>query len=77
MDLTIPGGRGGKDAIRDLLEIDPAAKAIVSSGYSNDAVMSNYGWYGFAGIIIKPYTMDELSEELQRIMGQERQPRES
>ena len=71
MDLTIPGGRGGKDAIRDLLEIDPAAKAIVSSGYSNDAVMANYGWYGFAGIIIKPYTMDELSEELQRIMGRE------
>jgi PAS domain S-box-containing protein len=68
MDLTIPGGKGGKDAIRDLLEIDPDAKAIVSSGYSNDAVMSNYSWYGFAGIIIKPYTMDELSEELQRIM---------
>ena len=73
MDLTIPGGRGGKDAIRDLLEIDPAAKAIVSSGYSNDAAMSNYGWYGFAGIIIKPYTMDELSEEVRRVMGQERQ----
>jgi PAS domain S-box-containing protein len=73
MDLTIPGGRGGKDAIRDLLEIDPAAKAIVSSGYSNDAVLSNYSWYGFSGIIIKPYTMDELSDELQRIMGQERQ----
>ncbi len=77
MDLTIPGGRGGKDAIRDLLEFDPAAKAVVSSGYSNDAVMSNYAGYGFSGIIIKPYTMDELSEELQRIMGQERQPRES
>jgi PAS domain S-box-containing protein len=70
MDLTIPGGRGGKEAIKDLLKIDPAAKAIVSSGYSNDAVMANYGGYGFAGIIIKPYTMDELSDELQRIMGQ-------
>ncbi len=70
MDLTIPGGRGGKDAIRDLLELDPAAKAIVSSGYSNDAVMANYGWYGFRGIIIKPYTMDELSEELRRVMEQ-------
>ena len=68
MDLTIPGGKGGKEAIRDLLEIDPAAKAVVSSGYSNDAVMANYGGYGFSGIIIKPYTMDELSEELQRIM---------
>jgi PAS domain S-box-containing protein len=77
MDLTIPGGRGGKDAIKDLLEIDPAAKAIVSSGYSNDAVMSDYGLYGFAGIIIKPYTMDELSDELQRTMGQERPPRDA
>ena len=69
MDLTIRGGKGGKETIKELLEIDPSAKVIVSSGYSNDAVMANYRQNGFAGIIIKPYTMDELGDELQRVLG--------
>ena len=47
MDLTIPGGIGGKEAIRDILEIDPEAKVIVSSGYSDDPVMANYSEYWF------------------------------
>jgi PAS domain S-box-containing protein len=69
MDLTIPGGKGGGATIRDLLEIDPAAKAIVSSGYSNDAIMANYAQNGFAGVVVKPYTMDELDAELRRVLG--------
>ncbi|MHB8846281.1 MAG: hybrid sensor histidine kinase/response regulator [Nitrospirota bacterium] len=69
MDLTIPGGKGGKEAIQDLLDIDPRAKAIVSSGYSTDAVMANYAQHGFAGIVVKPYTVDELGAELQRVLG--------
>lgn len=50
MDLTIPGGMGGKSAVRSVLNINPDAKVIVSSGYSNDPVMSNYRGYGFCGI---------------------------
>jgi CheY-like chemotaxis protein len=69
MDLTIPGGKGGGVTIRDLLAFDPSAKAIVSSGYSNDAIMSNYAQNGFAGVVVKPYTMDELDTELQRVLG--------
>ncbi len=69
MDLTIRGGKGGRETIKTLLEIDPAAKAIVSSGYSNDAVMANYRQNGFTGIIVKPYTMDELDDELKRVLG--------
>jgi PAS domain S-box-containing protein len=69
MDLTIPGGRGGGVTIGDLLAFDPSAKAIVSSGYSNDAIMSNYAQNGFAGVVVKPYTMDELDAELQRVLG--------
>ena len=69
MDLTIRGGKGGKETIKDLLAIDPAAKAVVSSGYSNDAILSNYKQNGFAGIIIKPYTMDELGDELKKILS--------
>jgi CheY-like chemotaxis protein len=69
MDLTIPGGKGGRVTIRDLLAFDPSAKAIVSSGYSNDAIMSNYAQNGFVGVVVKPYTMDELDTELQRVLG--------
>ncbi|MDH4162973.1 MAG: PAS domain S-box protein [Nitrospirota bacterium] len=69
MDLTIPGGKGGLATIRQLLKIDPQARAIVSSGYSTDAVMANYSQHGFSGIVVKPYTLDELGDELQRVLG--------
>jgi CheY-like chemotaxis protein len=71
MDLTIPGGMGGKEAIKKLLEIDPEVKAIVSSGYSNDPVMAEYKKYGFSGIIAKPYNVMDLSEKLQKLIAGE------
>jgi signal transduction histidine kinase/ActR/RegA family two-component response regulator len=64
MDLTIPGGMGGAECIRLLKEIDPEAKAIVSSGYSNDPMMAEFRKYGFCGVISKPYQLKELSETL-------------
>ena len=64
MDLTIPGGMGGKETIKKLLAYDPAAAAIVSSGYSNDPIMSNYEAYGFKGVIKKPYRIEDLSDAL-------------
>ena len=68
MDLTIPGGMGGKECVKKLLEIDPNVKAIVSSGYSNDPVMSNYKEYGFKGVVIKPYRIQELSQTIKQIL---------
>jgi CheY-like chemotaxis protein len=68
MDLTIPGGVGGKDAVRKLLEIDPGAKAIVSSGYSQDPILANYRDYGFLGVITKPYRIREMSEIVSRVI---------
>ncbi len=61
MDLTIPGGMGGKETIGQLLKMDPRARAIVSSGYSNDPVMANHEDYGFVGVVPKPYKIEELS----------------
>jgi two-component system, cell cycle sensor histidine kinase and response regulator CckA len=64
MDLTIPGGMGGKEAVRDLLRIDREANVIVCSGYGSDPVMSQYNEYGFRGVLHKPYNMRELQNAL-------------
>lgn len=68
MDLTIPGGMGGKQAIKSLLEIDPEARAIVSSGYADDPVMALYHNYGFKGVVAKPYTLNELKFAIEKAM---------
>ncbi len=64
LDLTIPGGMGGKETVQKLMEIDTEVKAIVSSGYSNDPVLANFREHGFKGVISKPYRIRELSEIL-------------
>jgi signal transduction histidine kinase/CheY-like chemotaxis protein len=68
MDLTVPGGMGGKEAIDRLLALDPGVKAIVASGYSNDPVMADYKRFGFKAIIIKPYTIDVFSKTLRDVL---------
>jgi PAS domain S-box-containing protein len=69
LDLTIPGGIGGEEAIKTLTKIDSKAKVIVSSGYSNDLIMANYKEYGFAGVVSKPYKVQELSELLHKVIS--------
>lgn len=51
-----------------MIDIDPKVKAIVSSGYSNDLVMSEFGKYGFRGIVAKPYEVEELEEAIEKVM---------
>lgn len=68
LDLTVPGGMGGKETIGKLLELDPNVKAIVSSGYSNDPVLSNYTRYGFRQAVGKPYRIQELSDALHAVL---------
>jgi len=69
MDLIIDGGMGGQEAIKYLLEIDPNAKAIVSSGYSNAPVMSHFQEFGFIGFLAKPYRLDELGRVLHETLA--------
>ncbi len=64
LDLTVPGGMGGKEAIKKLMEIDPGVKGIVSSGYSDDPVMAEFEKHGFRGVIPKPYSIEELGKTL-------------
>lgn len=67
-DLTVRGGMGGKMAVRELLAVDPNVNAIVSSGYSHDALLSDHKKYGFCGVIAKPYRLQELGETLYRVI---------
>ncbi len=69
MDLTVPGGMGGKEAFQRIKRIDPQAKGIVSSGYFNDPIMSNYVAHGFHGVLPKPYNGNKLSEVLVAVLG--------
>ena len=72
LDLTVPGGMGGKEAIKKLLKIDPEINAIVSSGYSDDPVLANFQEYGFKGIIPKPFETLSLSKVLHEVLKGEK-----
>ena len=68
MDPTVPGGVGGKEAVKLLRSPDPGVKVIVSSGYSEASIITEYQKYGFAGYINKPYRIKELSSALRKVM---------
>ncbi|MBT5874700.1 MAG: PAS domain S-box protein [Candidatus Latescibacteria bacterium] len=69
MDLTVPGGMGGREALQHILMKDPQARVIASSGYSNDPVMANFHEYGFAGRVPKPYRTTQLSKVLHEVLA--------
>jgi PAS domain S-box-containing protein len=69
MDLTVPGGMGGYDALRELMASDPDVRAIVSSGYHNDPIMAKFREYGFRDVISKPFNETELSRVIARVLG--------
>jgi len=68
LDLTVPGGMGGEEVMKKLLQIDPEVKGIVSSGYANDPVMAKYKKHGFKGVVAKPYKISELRKTLHSIL---------
>jgi PAS domain S-box-containing protein len=69
MDLTIPGGMGGAEAVQKLHEIDPRVKAIVSSGYTNDPIIKDFKEYNFSGVITKPFDVDELVRVIESVLA--------
>jgi len=77
LDLTVPGGMGGVKTIPELLKINPDAKVVVSSGYSNDPVMSDCQSYGFCGVLEKPYSTDQMAELLNNIIGEKGHSRQA
>lgn len=69
MDLTIPGGVGGREAAQQILAVDPQACLIVSSGYSHDPVLAEYAAYGFKGVLAKPYKVADLQQMLASVLS--------
>ena len=69
LDLTVPGGLGGKETLEQLRGLDPGVKAIVSSGYVDDSVMTEYRGYGFSGMAAKPYSLQQLRKALSDVIG--------
>jgi signal transduction histidine kinase/ActR/RegA family two-component response regulator len=70
MDLTIPGGMGGKEAVKRIRELDPGARVIVASGYSNDPVMAEFRNHGFSAVVTKPFRIEELGRTLRSVLNQ-------
>lgn len=68
LDLSVPEGIGGKEAIAKLQKFDPSIKAIVSSGYSNDPVVQEFTKYGFSGKLSKPYKINDMKVILEQLM---------
>jgi len=69
LDLTIPSGMGGREAMEHIRKLDPQVPAIVSSGYSNDPVLADFARYGFQAIVPKPYEVSLLMETVKAIAG--------
>jgi len=71
VDLTIPGGMGGREAVEELLALDPQVRAVVTTGYSNDPVVANFRDYGFVEMVGKPFRVEELSGVIAKVMKAE------
>lgn len=68
LDWTIPGGMGGKEAAQEILTLDPGARLMVSSGYSEDSAMAEYRAHGFTGVLPKPYSATQLCDAVRALM---------
>jgi PAS domain S-box-containing protein len=68
LDLTIPSGMGGREAAKRILAIDPSARLIVSSGYSEDSVMARYREHGFSAVLPKPFGARQLCDAVENVL---------
>jgi|UniRef100_A0A7C3WME6 PAS domain S-box-containing protein len=68
VDLTVPGSMGGRELIQRLRQVDPEVKALVFSGYADDPIMSHFEEFGFRGFIRKPYSIQDVSEALHKVL---------
>jgi len=68
LDLTVPGGVGGEATVKRLLALDPEVRAILSTGYSSDPILADFGAHGFKAAVRKPCRVQEMAEALNTIL---------
>jgi two-component system, cell cycle sensor histidine kinase and response regulator CckA len=68
LDYTIPGSIDGLETLARLRAIDPQVTALISSGYANNPIMADWAYYGFSGVVAKPYTIAQLQEALHNVL---------
>ena len=69
LDLSVPEGMGGKEAVGLLKAFDPEVKAVVSTGYANDPAVLDFASYGFSGKLTKPYKINDLKNILVQLIS--------
>ena len=69
MDLVIPNGVGGEDAVKTIKKIDPAAKVIASSGHLDHPVMTDHNKFGFNAVLEKPYKLEKLQQVIEAVIN--------
>ena len=69
LDLAVPGGMGGREALHGILAINPKVKAIVSNGYVDETMIQEYEGYGFSGFVAKPYSFEQLQKVIKDVLG--------
>ncbi len=68
LDLSVPDGIGGKEAFEKLHAADPGAKIVISSGFTNDPMLTDYASYGLSGVLAKPYRITEIKALLEKMI---------
>lgn len=68
LDLSVPEGMGGKEAFEKLHALDPAAKIVISSGFTNDPMLTDYASFGLSGVLAKPYRITEIKALLEKMI---------
>lgn len=68
LDLSVPEGMGGKEAFERIHALDPSAKIVISSGYTNDPMLTDYASFGLSGVLAKPYRITEVKALLERMI---------
>jgi CheY-like chemotaxis protein len=68
LDLTVPDGMGGKEAFEKLRKADPSVKVVISSGFTEDPMMTDYAKHGLAGILAKPYRISDIKALLEKMI---------
>ena len=69
LDLSVPGGLGGREVIAALVQMDPTVRALVSSGDANDPAVTQYQQFGFTGVLMKPYTKAILDASIKSVIN--------